>query len=624
MGPLAANLAALERIRPDLAELARAEPGPDFERIDGSDGPNLRERATGAAWYPEGLPAAAAQWSERRDFGRARLATLFGLGLGHELVAAHAARPRRQLIVIEPNLDVFRHALRSTDMAAALSAPNLDLLVGEDLVALRTKLMTGFQHARYLFFARSMSLVFPAGNFESSRDYFRSAMSIYRQAAVIGLNLSGNDPADTLLGLENLQQNLDLVARRPSIRALTDQLRGRPALVASAGPSLVHSLPLLRELAGQIPIFCPDTSVRILLEAGVRPHVATSRERVEVTIEHFRGVDSDGVALACCPVLKPEIFRHHQGPVGFIYRSIDHHRWLAPEGDPLDLDGSAGNFAYRIAALAGCDPIILVGQDLCFSENNETHAPGTATGTRQPAYHPKAEHVVPGTHGGSVTSSGKWLSFLRRFEIDIAEHPQRVINATARGARIAGTEEMSLERALAGVPKGTDPRPEIHAALAERPEAEAEVRRAHLRARLAAARDAIPKLREMAGIGRSFAEKCLTERIRPAASAPDLDLLVAEKPFSTLDGVRQELLRSHNEVFDTYLLPIVQPVFLAIEMDRYARELEAESAEELGRVFVTQYLGWFRDMDGLFARAEALLELGEAALGVEPARTAAV
>lgn len=620
VGHYETNLRAIEAHRPELLSLAQS-PLPTHLRTEKDASGvhwDLRDLRREAAWYGGDVERAIAETVRKAPLRKARLLALFGFGLGHELKAALALRSKRHTLIVEPEPEVFRAALEVTDLSSEFESRAIDWLVGANLSDLRLALHRLCNNARYLFALKSLAIVSPEAALARNPDYIPEAIRLFREATTSCLNLVGNDPRDTLLGLEHILQNLELITRHRSIWALEGLLAGRPAVVASTGPSLVEALPALRDVQDKLPVFCPDTSVPVLLEAGIRPHVAASRERVEKAIKHFEGVPSHDVVLACCPVLRPEIFKHHRGPVGFIYRSTDFHRWLQPEGPVFEFDGSAGNLAYRLAVLAGCDPIILVGQDLCFSPDGNTHAPGTKTGTRQPNFQKQEQHHIPGNQDEMVVSTPKWMGFLKRFEIDIATHPPRVINTTLGGAAIEGTEVMSLDRALAEASLADSPRPALLNAFAPASGPAVRGARDRLRAKIATTRSSILKMREVGQVGINFATLAQKSFSPPSVDRPDIDLLAQEKPYSTLDGVRRHFLSVENETFEAYVLPVVQPAVVNMELERYAAEFLEDDPGTLGQTFVEQYRHWFTEMDSLMSRAEALLDHGEKALA--PAR----
>lgn len=573
MGVLPANRAALERHHPGLlAGLHPGEPQP---------------------------PAAGA--SPRIPHARWVVHAGLGPSYGRSLLEGWGRDDRRGL-VIEPDQGRFADALATTDLSALLASPRWTWLVGLDGVALRATLERVCVDTELAFLAEALSL--ELGDPSSARDQ-RLANTVQEVMAHL-LTQVGNDFDDAKLGLTNIIANReDLMARPHALEGLRNGLEGRPAIIASAGPSLQDALPLLQSVRDEIPIFCPDTSLGILLRAGIRPHLVASRERTEKCVRHFEGLDLGDIAMAAFPVLKPRILELHRGPRAYLYRSMDFSSWLERAEAPYEFDGSAGNLAFRLAMAAGCSPIVLVGQDLCFGPDGSTHAPGTATGARQEIHHRRKQSEVPGNAGGTVTTNERWLHFIRRFEVDIDGFDGTVVNTSLGGARIAGAELRALRDILPDLQRGPDPRAIVHAAFEVLPTATQQAGRRALAARLRATGTFLAELHAFLDLGLRFARQA---RPPDTPSGPvRLEAVIGLEPFRTLDGLRVKVIEADNALFQAFLVPLVQPVFHARERERFRLELEAGSNAELAVGLLDLQRRWFEEMLRMVVRAHALL-----------------
>ncbi|MBX2813107.1 MAG: DUF115 domain-containing protein [Myxococcales bacterium] len=609
-----ANMAALQEHRPQLVELASTLSPSSLRTVQDPDGTlNLLDTNNQEKWYTPTVTSALEQLQRREDIQKCRLVGLFGLGLGLELNALlQLFKGRdRTILVVEPDVALFQCAIRMTDLRSAIAHKHVDWQIGQTLDELKLRLNVNTIHARYNFFCKSIAQVVPHGAAHRYPNYVVAASNIFLDSVKNGARMIGNDYNDVLLGLENICHNLPILSRSKSIWAFKDILKGRPAIVASAGPSLQASLPYLKPIQDQVPIFCPDTSIRILQAAGIRPHVATSRERVEMTIRHFENLEAPDTVLACCPVLQPSILSNYQGPLALIFRSADFHQWLGVDEPEFEFGGSAGNLAFRIAALAGCNPIILVGQDLCFAENGNTHAEGTATGNRIKWFNTQPAIEAKGSRGDTVTTTSRWLEFQRQFDLDIADYSGRVINATARGLHIPRTEVGELPELLTSLRKGTDPRPLLLAACLPKDQTEQSSKQQQLLAQIQDTREANQKTRKLLDLGKSFSSQCQINYSPPDISELHLDALIKTDPYQTLDIIRQKVIIEGGDIFLSFSTPIIQTMFLEIEIERYAAERMAKTPTELGRNFIDQYTRWFHTVEDLLNRGEKLLELGE-------------
>ncbi|MFQ5491628.1 MAG: hypothetical protein ACE5GE_13000, partial [Phycisphaerae bacterium] len=120
--------------------------------------------------------------------------------------------------------------------------------------------------------------------------------------------------------------------------------------------------------------------------------------------------------------------------------------------------------AFYLVRYLGCNPIIFVGQDLAYSGHVfyvpgvEVHQSWTGEINRYNTMETKEwERIVrnrailrqvPDVHGGQVYTDELLFTYLEQFEKDFIGTPARLIDATEGGARIRGTEAMTLAQTL--------------------------------------------------------------------------------------------------------------------------------------------------------------------------------
>jgi hypothetical protein len=139
-------------------------------------------------------------------------------------------------------------------------------------------------------------------------------------------------------------------------------------------------------------------------------------------------------------------------------------RELGKSNAALTVGGNVASVCYSLAVAAGCDPIVLVGQDLALGEDARVHAAGIADNwqefldraavvaeERGEAERPHRVRA-PGYFGGEVITLTNMLSYIQWYEHNIprvrAMFGQRTINATEGGARIGGAEQAPLAQVI--------------------------------------------------------------------------------------------------------------------------------------------------------------------------------
>lgn len=452
------NMQALRRYYP---ELARAVSRSNSERFqlewNGQPPvPNLWDKGRGQYYYSSGNPMEEV----RREMvelklKNARMVIFLGLGLGFELhhyLKCYARENTTFFLVIEKELEIFKAALHVINMVGAISDPNFKFVVGEDSEKLYPLFRACLKEKMLFYLLKALRPVYHSSALLVNRDYYMSALQSLRDAGVHEVLNYGNDPYDSLLGVENMLGNLKEIICHPGINMLYERFRGRPAVVVATGPSLNKNKHLLKELEDKALLIAADASLKIMLEMGVKPHLVSSLERWPDTAELLKGFTAeqlDGVYLAACPVVSPVCYDVYPGPRIIVYRNFDHFRWLGIDKGILDIKLSSGNMAFKIATALGCDPIILIGQDLAFSRDGRTHAAGAVTGEHLEAAYRDRSLEVMGNDGQPILTCQGWYSFLKAYEVDLSEYEGTCINSTEGGAYISGTEVMPFKEAIA-------------------------------------------------------------------------------------------------------------------------------------------------------------------------------
>ena len=273
--------------------------------------------------------------------------------------------------------------------------------------------------------------------------------------------------------LANILLNTAHLCRAGRLNEWENLLAGCPAFLVGGGPSLDDSLPRLKEAADCGAIIAVDTALTSLVQTGITPHVLVTADPTPANGEHFAKVP---VPRETIVVWSPEVFH---GVLASL--SPGHATVVAPDREsPLALamtrdlglttalprTPQTGEMAFNLATLLGCDPLVLVGFDLAFSESDaSTHAKGCAlrrdvrasrddglfdvTGVEGAASAYKtAARREEGLGGESILVPPIFRQYRQRLEALIASRAGTTIDAGGRGARKQGTRVMSLSEVL--------------------------------------------------------------------------------------------------------------------------------------------------------------------------------
>lgn len=386
-----------------------------------------------------------------------------GIGLGYHVAELEQRFSKPFLIVADDDLAMIKAALCTVDLAEPIRDRRLTLLntldkgrLHERLRPIITPVMLGLRiinaaHAgRYHvdFHAKISGLM---------RDFVSYArlqmFSIVRNAQIT---------------CKNCAFNLPRYAAAPGIEALKGRAKGYPAILVAAGPSLSRNIDQLVGLKSRAVIIAVQTVLKTLLRRGVSPHIVTSLDFHEISAQFFQGIDDFGDTIL---VAEPKVT--WRVPDTFVGRThLLHSKFLedvlredAPRRGSLKAGSTVAHLAFYLAQYLGCDPIILVGQDLSFSEGLY-YPPGMQIeriwrpelGRFQTIEMKQWERIVRGRsglrkvrdiHGRETYTDDQLFTYAEQFQSDFLNADARVIHATEGGMLLAGTDVMTLAEAAA-------------------------------------------------------------------------------------------------------------------------------------------------------------------------------
>jgi hypothetical protein len=482
-----ANLAALSRTNPQLVERLRdvpSDPGAAFSLADDGALTGVKDgRAMASRRRPLDEAASLAHTVDVREAGGL---CVLGFGLGHHVRAVgEKLRHSGVLIVFEPDLGLLRAVLERVDHSAWITGTNVVIVSDESDTASLTTSISGVE----ALLALGVEII----------EHPPSKARLGSRAAVFGETLSRvvrgvrTQIATTLVQSEvtltNLLGNIEDYAIREGVAALAGVQRGRPAIVVSAGPSLARNIDMLAlpGVRDRFVIIATQTVLKPLLARGIRPHFVTALDYHEISARFYEGLtprDVEGVTLVVEPKASPAIPRAFPGRV-----RMAQDQWLdevlgTELARPLGRiapGATVAHLAYYLARHMGCDPVVLVGQDLGFTDG-QYYAAGAAIhdvwsgelGPFQTLETLEWQRIARMRHtliratdvlGRPIYTDEQMSSYLLQFERDFADDERRglrVIDATEGGVHKRHTTTQNLADViveLAGEPVAPEPGP---------------------------------------------------------------------------------------------------------------------------------------------------------------------
>jgi len=486
---LAANLACLGERNADVADqIRRAAPSPGLSFAETSQGP-VTATLDGVQLASRYRPLEeGTRLAETVDLVEHAVIVVPGFGLGHH-VQALAQRLTKSgiIIVFEPDIALLRAVLERIDHSQWMADALLVFITDPaDRAALGGKLEGAesiiAQGVAFLEHPPSRTRLAEPGR------RFRAMFTEYVTTAKTTLMTTLVRSVDTV---RNLMHNVDHYVGGSGVAELEDAAQGRLAIVVSAGPSLKKNLHLLADdrVRDRCLIIAVQTTLKPLLEAGIRPHFVTALDYHEISRRFYEGLearDVEGVTLLADPKAHPAILDAFPGPVRccaapFMDRVLGE---LKREMGSLPAGATVSHLAVYLARYLGCNPIAMIGQDLGFPDGLY-YAPGTAIHDiwapelnpfntiammewQRIVRHRQHLHKTVDIHGRSIYTDAQMLTYLQQFERDFtryAEEGVQIIDATEGGVAKQHAIAMPLGEVIRR--HATEPLPPLPPATAE-------------------------------------------------------------------------------------------------------------------------------------------------------------
>ncbi|GAX87612.1 conserved hypothetical protein [Lebetimonas natsushimae] len=379
-----------------------------------------------------------------------RYPVLFFFGIGNGiLIKLLLNNPiRKKIIVIEPDTQILFIVLNLIDFAKEIEENKLILYkLSQFNYPEAIKIMS---NSDIVLFVKTYELQINTKYYEKLySEEIINVNRIFAQAIKQSIINFGNDTIDTLIGIEHSIRNFPEMLKNPPIQSIIGKKNSDIAIIVSTGPSLTKQLPLLKKIQDYVTIISVDASMPILEKWEIVPDFVTSLERVKDTAKFFKKTSKkfqEKFITIHASLQHEEVLKNSYGPRILSMRGFQYNRYFGlKKYGYLGIGMSAANMAYELAYLLGFKKIVLIGQDLAYSEDGTSHAKGHVYGEKEIKFKETDEYVTKYGGEGTIRTSQTWLMFKNFFEKDIYETSLEgiiTINATEGGARIEGSIEM--------------------------------------------------------------------------------------------------------------------------------------------------------------------------------------
>ncbi|EOW6265195.1 6-hydroxymethylpterin diphosphokinase MptE-like protein [Campylobacter jejuni] len=374
-------------------------------------------------------------------------------GIGNALLIKNLAKHYKHLFVFESEIELFILALSTIDLSEELKVYKVVLFdcVAKDLEIQIAMIFDQQSILEYLslyemFINTSYYLRF----YEKQIVFLNEVCLKTIGVAVRNADISCFLP---LLTYEQFLQNIPSMLESIPFQRILNERKNKfdNAIVVSAGPSLAKQLPLLKAYQDKAVIFCADGALSMLEKEGIAPDYVTNLDYSDWSIKFFQNKENlkqSIIALECAT--HPNVVRSLKAENCMIVlrNKALYQRFNLNDFGYIDTGTHVSHFSYTLALALGFKNIIMIGQDLAFDEEGNSHSKGFSYGEQF-----SEETIVPTlqvqAYGGKgeVLTHITWNDYRIKLEYLFACNDQKAkfYNATEGGARISFTEELSFK-----------------------------------------------------------------------------------------------------------------------------------------------------------------------------------
>ena len=395
--------------------------------------------------------------TEFQKAGKAKIVIIIGLDLGYLLKRAFIGSSCK-IVMYEPDLDILRFTLETVDFEQEFQSGRV--FITNSLNELNDILSAIYNYKDAINVLRLKS---------ADQLYPEQIKNLLTELPRIDADLKAN--FDTLFNkswLWLINSLYKFIPDKPdfSLNILENKFKDKAALIVSAGPSLDKNIEIIKNNREKFIIFCANVAYKKLALNDITPdfivyidagdylytikNLDHSKTNIINHISSFRKVFEE---------LNPNKF------FTFYCKNDIFSRWVSKftnfSIENYEAKGSVSHLALLSAYNMGCNPIILTGQDLAYT-NGKYYSSGSFwadDNEDKELLQNKIESIkkagvfeVKGQNGETLSTSPDYAGFIKYFE-EFAREKQAVklINCSTDGAQINGFENKNLQDVSDGI-----------------------------------------------------------------------------------------------------------------------------------------------------------------------------
>ncbi|EID8639952.1 motility associated factor glycosyltransferase family protein, partial [Campylobacter jejuni] len=371
-------------------------------------------------------------------------------GIGNALLIKNLSKHYKHLFVFESEIELFILALSTIDLSEELCSGKIYLIdIKEERVDIQLLILFDMKDMfEYLsLYEMFVNNVYYKKFYE---DIWHKADELCEKNIKIVIRNLGLNLTISFQCYSHLLQNIpSMLGSIPFQRILSERKnKFDNAIVVSAGPSLAKQLSLLKAYQDKAVVFCADGALSMLEKEGVVPDYVLNIDFEDLPLRFFKNKQNKlSLNILSCAT-HPSLVHFLDNKSVILRDDPLYQSFNLNDFGYIDTGTHVSHFSYTLALALGFKNIIMIGQDLAFDEEGNSHSKGFDFGEKFEEEHKKYKLKTQAYGGkGEVLTHITWNDYRIKLEYLFACNDQKAkfYNATEGGARINFTEELSFK-----------------------------------------------------------------------------------------------------------------------------------------------------------------------------------
>ncbi|ECP8724875.1 motility associated factor glycosyltransferase family protein, partial [Campylobacter jejuni] len=371
-------------------------------------------------------------------------------GIGNALLIKNLAKHYKHLFVFESEIELFILALSTIDLSEELCSGKIYLVdIEEERVDIQLLILFDMKDiSEYLsLYEMFVNNVYYKKFYE---DIWHKADELCEKNIKVVIRNLGSNSDLSFECYSHLLQNIPSMLESIPFQRILSQRKNKfeNAIVVSAGPSLAKQLPLLKACQDKAVIFCADGALSMLEKEGIVPDYVTNLDFTDLAMKFFQNKENKTSLNILSCATYPNLVHFLDNKSVILRDDPLCQRFNLNDFGYIGTGAHVSHFSYTLALALGFKNIIMIGQDLAFDKEGNSHSKGFDFGEKFSGEENIDKLKVPAYAGkGEVLTHITWNDYRIKLEYLFACNDQKAkfYNATEGGARINFTEELSFK-----------------------------------------------------------------------------------------------------------------------------------------------------------------------------------